>query len=62
MPRKRNTPEQIIGKLREAEIGLANGLTDLNACFFAYNGHSRMQCQSPLVAEGVEKVGCETVF
>ena len=25
MPRKRHTPEQIIGKLREAEVGLASG-------------------------------------
>ena len=27
MPRKRHTPEQIIGKLREAEVGLASGQT-----------------------------------
>jgi len=27
MSRKRFTPEQIIGKLREAEVGLAQGLT-----------------------------------
>ena len=27
MPRKRHTPEQIIRKLREAEIGLAKGQT-----------------------------------
>ncbi len=25
MPRKRHTPEQIIGKLREAEVGLSSG-------------------------------------
>ena len=29
MSRKRHTPEQIIGKLREAEVGLANGQTVL---------------------------------
>ncbi len=27
MPRKRHTPEQIISKLREAEVGLASGQT-----------------------------------
>ncbi len=27
MPRKRHTPEQIIRKLREAEVGLAKGQT-----------------------------------
>ncbi len=27
MPRKRHTPEQIIGKLCEAEVGLASGQT-----------------------------------
>jgi hypothetical protein len=27
MSRKRHTPEQIIGKLREAEVGLASGQT-----------------------------------
>ena len=27
MPRNRHTPEQIIGKLREAEVGLARGQT-----------------------------------
>ena len=27
MSRKRHSPEQIIGKLREAEVGLANGQT-----------------------------------
>ncbi len=32
MPRKRHTPEQIIGKLREAEVGLANGQTVLEVC------------------------------
>ncbi len=29
MSRKRHTPEQIIGKLREAEVGLAHGQTVL---------------------------------
>ncbi len=32
MPRKRHTPEQIIGKLREAEVGLASGQTVLEVC------------------------------
>ena len=32
MSRKRHTPEQIIGKLREAEVGLANGQTVLKVC------------------------------
>ncbi len=32
MSRKRHTPEQIIGKLREAEVGLANGQTVLEVC------------------------------
>ena len=27
MPRKRHTPEQIIGKLREAEVSLSGGQT-----------------------------------
>lgn len=32
MPNKRPTPEQIIGKLREAEIVLAQGGTTAEAC------------------------------
>jgi putative transposase len=32
MPRKRHTPEQIIGKLREAEVGLAGGQTVPEVC------------------------------
>ena len=32
MPRKRHTPEQIIGKLREAEVGLASGQTVHEVC------------------------------
>ncbi len=32
MPRKRHTPEQIISKLREAEVGLAGGQTVPEAC------------------------------
>ena len=32
MPRKRHTPEQIIGKLCEAEVGLASGQTVLEVC------------------------------
>ncbi len=32
MSRKRHTAEQIIGKLREAEVGLANGQTVLEVC------------------------------
>ncbi len=32
MPRKRHTPERIIGKLREAEVGLASGQTVLEVC------------------------------
>jgi transposase-like protein len=32
MPNKRPTPEQIIGKLREAEIVLAQGATTAEAC------------------------------
>jgi transposase-like protein len=32
MPRKRHTPEQIIGKLREAEVGLSNGRTVPEVC------------------------------
>ena len=32
MPRKRHTPEQIISKLREAEIGLASGQTVPEVC------------------------------
>ncbi len=32
MPRKRHTPEQIIGKLREAEVGLASGRTVPEVC------------------------------
>ena len=30
MPRKRHTPEQIIRKLREAEVELAKGLTTVD--------------------------------
>ena len=43
--RKRPTPERIIGMVRKAEMSLANGLTDLKACFLAYRGHSRMHRQ-----------------
>ena len=32
MPRKRHTPEQIISKLREAEVGLAGGHTVPAVC------------------------------
>jgi transposase-like protein len=32
MPRKRHTPEQIIGKLREAEVGLASGQSVPEVC------------------------------
>ncbi len=32
MNRKRYTPEQIIGKLREAEVALANGRTAGQVC------------------------------
>ncbi len=32
MPQKRHTPEQIISKLREAEVGLARGQTVAQAC------------------------------
>jgi transposase-like protein len=32
MSRKRFTPEQIIGKLREAEVGLAQGQTAAQVC------------------------------
>ncbi len=32
MPRKRHTPEQIIGKLREAEVGLSSGRTVPEVC------------------------------
>ncbi len=32
MPRKRHTPEQIISKLREAEVGLASGQTVPEVC------------------------------
>ncbi len=32
MPRKRHTPEQIIGKMREAEVGLASGQTVPEVC------------------------------
>ena len=32
MPNKRPTPEQIIGKLREAEIVVAQGATTAEAC------------------------------
>ncbi len=32
MPRKRHTPEQIISKLREAEVGLANGQSVPEVC------------------------------
>ena len=32
MSRKRYTPEQIIGKLREAEVALANGETTSQVC------------------------------
>ena len=32
MPRKRHTAEQIIGKLREAEVELAGGHTIAQAC------------------------------
>ena len=32
MPRKRHTPEQIISKLREAEVGLAGGQTVPEVC------------------------------
>ncbi len=32
MSRKRHTPEQIIGKLREAEVALACGQTVLEVC------------------------------
>ena len=33
MSRKRFTPEQIIGKLREAEVSLAQGQTAARVCF-----------------------------
>ena len=32
MPRKRHTPEQIISKLRGAEVGLAGGQTVPKVC------------------------------
>jgi putative transposase len=32
MPNKRPTPEQIIGKLREVEIALAQGVSTAEAC------------------------------
>jgi transposase-like protein len=32
MPRNRHTPERIIGKLREAEVGLAGGQTVPEVC------------------------------
>ena len=32
MPSKRHQPEEIIGKLREAEIVLAQGASDAEAC------------------------------
>ena len=32
MPTKKHTPEEIIGKLREAEIVIAQGGTTLDAC------------------------------
>jgi transposase-like protein len=32
MPNKRPTPEQIIGKLREVEIALAQGISTAEAC------------------------------
>ncbi len=32
MPRKRHTPEQIISKLREAEVGLASGQSGPEVC------------------------------
>ena len=32
MPRKRHTTEQIIGKLREAEVGLAQGKSIAEVC------------------------------
>ena len=32
MSRKRHTPEQIIGKLREAEVLIGQGKTTLHAC------------------------------
>jgi hypothetical protein len=32
MPKKRHTPEQIIGKLREAEVLLSQGRTVPEAC------------------------------
>jgi putative transposase len=32
MPNKRPTPEQIIGKLREVEIALAQGVSPAEAC------------------------------
>ncbi len=45
MSQKRPTPERIIGMVRKAQINLANGLTDLKACFLADHGHSRMHRQ-----------------
>ena len=32
MPRKRFTPEQIINKLREAEVALSQGMTVIQVC------------------------------
>ena len=32
MPQKRHTPEQIISKLRQAEVGLAGGQTAPEVC------------------------------
>jgi transposase-like protein len=32
MPRKRHTPEQIINKLREAEVAISSGSTVAEAC------------------------------
>ncbi len=50
MPRKRFTPEQIIGKLREAEIFLSKGLTAQQA--------ARKLGATEIMVYVIMKVGC----
>lgn len=56
MPSKRPTPEQIIGKLRETEIVLAQGGTTAEACrriavsvqtYYRWQGVRRKRCFAP---------------
>ncbi len=46
MPRKRHTPEQIIAKLRDAEVGLASGHNPISD---SKNGSANSACSGRLL-------------